>query len=338
MSYVQILKNPEYDFLRNNPHLGNKICLLGVGGSIAYGTNIPDKSDVDIRGVAVNSPTELLGLSSFDNFVEEATDTTVYSLNKIFKLLLNCNPNTVELLGLKPEHYLYVDDIGQEILDNKHLFLSQRAIYSFGGYATAQTQRLKNNLSRYQFSQSEKELHIFKTIQHAMSDLNSRYQEYGADEIKLYIAEAIDPEMDTEIFMDINLKHYPLRDYKSLWSEMNNIVKDYAKLGKRNKKKTIEKLAKHAMHLIRLYMMCIDILTKREIVTYREEEHELLMAIRNEEFMEDGAPNKEFWDLLEEYQTKFEEAINVTTLPEKPDYNAVESLLIQLNQKALERG
>lgn len=35
--------------------------------------------------------------------------------------------------------------------------------------------------------------------------------------------------------MDVNLSHYPLRDYKGMWSEMNNIVKDYAKIGKRNK-------------------------------------------------------------------------------------------------------
>lgn len=49
--------------------------------------------------------------------------------------------------------------------------------------------------------------------------------------------------------MDINLKHYPLRDYKSMWSEMNNIVKDYSKIGKRNKHAIEhEKLGKHMMH------------------------------------------------------------------------------------------
>ena len=78
--------------------------------------------------------------------------------------------------------------------------------------------------------------------------------------------------MDTEIYMDVTLSHYPLRDYKSMWSEMNNIVKDYAKIGKRNKN-AIEhgKLAKHMMHLIRLYLMVIDILEKKEIITYRNQ-------------------------------------------------------------------
>lgn len=42
--------------------------------------------------------------------------------------------------------------------------------------------------------------------------------------------------MDTEIYMDVTLSHYPLRDYKSMWSEMNNIVKDYAKCQNRKTK------------------------------------------------------------------------------------------------------
>lgn len=53
-------------------------------------------------------------------------------------------------------------------------------------------------------------------------------------QIKLYIDKSDREEYETEIFMDINFKHYPLRDYKSMWSEMNCVVKDYAKIGKRN--------------------------------------------------------------------------------------------------------
>ena len=41
---------PDYDFLRNNEHLGSNIILLGLGGSYSYGMSIEGKSDVDIRG------------------------------------------------------------------------------------------------------------------------------------------------------------------------------------------------------------------------------------------------------------------------------------------------
>lgn len=40
-----------------------------------------------------------------------------------------------------------------------------------------------------------------------------------------------------------------------------------------------DKLGKHMAHLIRLYMMCIDILEKEEIITCRDKEHDLLMSI-----------------------------------------------------------
>ena len=41
----------EYDFIRTNEHLGNRVILLGLGGSHSYGTNNAD-SDLDIRGCA----------------------------------------------------------------------------------------------------------------------------------------------------------------------------------------------------------------------------------------------------------------------------------------------
>ena len=147
MSYQEILKQPEYSFLKENPHLGNNICLLGMGGSIAYGTNLPT-SDVDIRGIAVNTKADLLGMSNFEQVLDSPTDTCIYSMNKIFKLLLNCNPNCIELLGLKPEHYLFVDAIGQLILDNRKLFLSKIAIHSFGGYSQSQLRRMCNKTAR----------------------------------------------------------------------------------------------------------------------------------------------------------------------------------------------
>lgn len=41
--------------------------------------------------------------------------------------------------------------------------------------------------------------------------------------------------METEIYMDLSLKHYPLRDYRSMWNEMNSIVRDHDKLGRNGK-------------------------------------------------------------------------------------------------------
>lgn len=331
--YKELLSSPSYDFLRINKHLGNNIILLGLGGSHAYGTSTPE-SDLDIRGVALNRKEEILTNQNFEQFVNEETDTTIYSFNKIVTLLSNCNPNTIEILGLKPEHYLYLSPIGQELIDNSHLFLSKKAVHSFGGYANQQLRRLENKSNRL-VGQSQNEEHIYKTIEHASYDFKSRYFEMPDDGIKLYIDKAIQEGYETEIFMDINLKHYPLRDYKGMWSEMQSIVKAYGKIGKRNEK-AIEhnKLGKHMMHLIRLYMMCIDILENKEITTYREKEHDLLMDIRNGKYLDDNKqPIKEFYEMVNEYEKKLDYAKNNTALLPNPDYKAINEFVMNVNER-----
>lgn len=138
-----ILKRPEYNFIKENNHLGDNIVLLAYGGSIAYGTNI-ETSDTDIRGIAINSADEILLGRDFEQVEDKATDTKIYSFNKMIKLLSSANPNIIEILGCKPEHYLKITDIGQLILDNKDIFLSKVVVHSFGGYAHSQLRKLDN--------------------------------------------------------------------------------------------------------------------------------------------------------------------------------------------------
>lgn len=329
------LQSDEYEFLRNNEHLGNNIIILTLGGSHAYGTN-NENSDLDIRGCALNTKREILTNENFEQFVNEETDTTIYSFNKLVSLLINTNPNTIEMLGNKPEHYFHVSTIGKELLDNRKLFLSKRAVHSFGGYANQQLRRLDNKAARL-VGQSDNERHILKTIEHASYDFIRKYFDMPDDSIKLYVDKAIQEGYDTEIFMDVNLKHYPLRDYKAMWSEMQNIVKAYSKIGKRNEK-AIEhnKLGKHMMHLIRLYMMCLDILEKEQIITYREKEHELLMDIRNGKYLDGNRqPIQEFFDMVDEYEKRLDYAKENTSLPANPNYKKINEFVASVNERVV---
>lgn len=332
--FKAVLKTPEYDFLKTNPHLGNNIILLGLGGSHAYGTNV-EGSDIDIRGIALNSKSDILGSSNFEQVVNEATDTTIYSLRKIVSLLSSCNPNTIEILGLKPEHYLYLSPIGQELLDNKKLFLTKRAVQSFGGYAFAQLRRLDNKAART-LEQAEREQHILNSITTASYVWPDKYDCFkDGDFVNLYLDDSDLDDMDKEIFMDIHLTHYPLRDYKSMWSDMKNIVSEYGKIGHRNKNAIAnDKLGKHMMHLVRLYLMCLDILEKEEINTFRDKDHDFLMEIRNGKFLDkDSHPVPEFYEMVSEYENRLKYAAENSSLPDKPDYDAINEFLMSVNER-----
>lgn len=334
-NFRELIKSPEYNFLRENPHLGDKIILLTLGGSHAYGTN-NENSDIDIRGCSLNSKSDLIGMSHFEQVIDERTDTTIYSFNKLIGLLLNANPNTIEMLGCQEEHYFLITPIGQELLDNRKMFLSKRAANSFGGYANQQLRRLQNALARDAYPQEEKEKHILNSIKFAMADFSERYQSFDEGSINLYVDKSEKTDKETEIFMDVNLSHFPLRDYKSMWSEMNNIVKDYEKLNSRNSKKDDAHLNKHAMHLIRLYLMCLDIFEKEEIVTYRGNDLDLLMDIRRGEFQKpDGTFRTEFFDMVTEYENKLSYAIQNTSLPDSPEFKKVQEFVMSVNERVI---
>lgn len=331
MSVKELLKSKEYDFLRNDPNLGDNVILLGYGGSYAYGTNNED-SDVDIRGIATNSSRNILTGRDFEQVVDVPTDTTIYSFDKIVKLLCSCNPNTVEILGLKPEHYFLLTDAGKKLIDNRQLFLSKRAVYSFGGYAASQLRRLENFTAR-NTSQSQLEKHILKSIEHASVDFKSRYFDMPEDSIKLYIDKSPRDDYDTEIFCDVTLRHYPLRDHKGMLNDMGTIIHQYAKMGKRNSKAFQKnKIAKHSMHLVRLYLMAFDILEKGEINTYREKDHDFLMDIRNGKYLDDNQqPTKEFYEIVDELEAKLDKLKDTTDLPDTPDMNKVMDLVEEVN-------
>lgn len=327
------LNSTEYDFLRNDKNLGNNIILLGLGGSHAYGMD-KEGSDLDVRGIALNPKEEILLGTDFEQVVDVDTDTTVYSFNKMLTLLAKLNPNTCELLGLEDWQYLKLSPIAKELLDNKKMFLSKLCIHTFGNYAGSQLRRMENKAARL-VGQAQNEAYILKSINNAKYDFKNRYYPHNESDVELYIDKAVQEGYDSEIFMNVNLQHYPLRDWAGMWNEMKAIVSSYNKIGKRNEKAiSHDKLGKHMAHLIRLYMMCIDILEREEIITYRTDEHDLLMSIRNGEYLDENRqPTTSFYDLLNEYEKRFDYAKNNTSLPDVPDYKRINEFKMYVNER-----
>lgn len=392
-----LLESSEYDFLKRNKYLGDNIILLALGGSRAYGTNLPE-SDIDVRGIAINPSKQIFSLEDdFEQVVETNTDTTIYSLNKMTKLLLSCNPNTIEILGCRPEDYLYITPYGQKILDNKQNFLSVKAIDTFGGYARAQYNRLEHALLGNGRNDEKKLDMLLHSLQCALDAFNIKHQGSKSN-IKLKILsldkykdvvkqqyEKLKNELNNKLNEDLaNIKNnqslnnqekaskiqsltdlfrnnmerleenylynldnannnvndrivitgefinYPVGELQVLLREFHKIKSEYGNINKRNTKKDEIHMAKHMMHLLRLYKMGTKLNTDMEIHTHWDgKDQEMLMDVRLGKYITgDGMRVRpEFYDLLKEVQDEYDYSVKHTILPKEPNYEAINTML-----------
>ena len=145
------------------------VILQGIVGSTAYGLATP-RSDIDRLGVYMEPLRAVVGLSGskkVDNsVVTNDPDLTLHEIGKFCRLALAGNPTVSELLWL-PEYDMLSPE-GAVLVQNRHLFLSQKIRQTYGGYAIQQLKRLKD---RGDFS----------------SDLKKRTQKHGRHCYRLII-------------------------------------------------------------------------------------------------------------------------------------------------------
>ncbi len=325
----ELINTDRYDFLRKHKNLGGNILILTVAGSHAYGTSVGG-SDIDLRGVAVETQRDVLGLSSFEQFEEWETDTVVYGLKKFVGLCLECNPNMMELLGTREDQCPILTDEGRLLRQKAGLFLSKRAIQSFGNYAAAQLHRLQNALARGVEDQIQAEEHILNRVQAQMEHLAKGFRDLSGGKMRLYLDRSDKPNLDAEIFMDVELSHFPLRDFKTIYHGLSSVVRDYSAINHRNNKRDMPHLFKHAMHLLRLLATGADILAGKGVVTYRADEQELFLSIRQGKLS-----FEEIFEQVDVFEKRFRQAAVQTALPEQPNTEAVEDLLMEIYRKRL---
>lgn len=226
----------------------------------------------------------------------------------------------------------------REFISLKDAFLSRRCIKSFGGYATSQLCRLSNKAAR-EISQLERENHVLDSIKYAEDDAKTNLAYLKDGSLKLYTDKAVTPSVEYEIFIDCDVKHYPLRDFCTYINTYHAVVRDYDKIGetKRNRRAMAHnKLDKHTTHLIRLYYMVFDILENHEVVTYREKEHDFLVKLRNGLYIdENNQPKPELFELVDQLEDKLQKLSRTTSLPEEPDYDRINRWLASVNERII---
>lgn len=274
-----------------------------VIGSQAYGLDTAT-SDLDTCGVCIPPRRYLLGLSSFEQHVAHGTarDVVIYSLVKFTRLALACNPNTIEALYVEPRHVLHCDAYGERLRATRHLFLTRQAGQTFSGYAISQLRRLERH-------------HRWLV---APPDHQPTQEEFGgreADERYKF------PDHDAERAYRSALKHW--NQYQTWRRERNP---ERAALEARYGYDT-----KHAMHLLRLLRMGIEILETGEVHVYRPD-RDWLLAVR------DGLLTYgELLALAAEYERRLAALQAASPLPERPDGARVEELVVTLQTEWLTR-
>ena len=128
---------------------GGRLLGLGYAGSISHNTHVPSRDpasidDVDLLGVLLPGPRDLLGLDRWEHAVlqEDELDVTVFALAKLVRLLLGGNPNVMPLLWLRPEHYLVRTEAFDRLLALRDAFSSRRAHATYASYARSQLRDL----------------------------------------------------------------------------------------------------------------------------------------------------------------------------------------------------
>ena len=139
----KVITHSDYQFLNSTPSLGDNIILLTIAGSYSYGLN-NDSSDIDVRGCFLNSKRQILTGLSEEKFIDDATDTVLYNLNKMIAMLIGGSPNILEMLATPPECIIKKSSIGQELINMRTSFLSKNIIAPFRGYACSQKNKIEN--------------------------------------------------------------------------------------------------------------------------------------------------------------------------------------------------
>lgn len=124
--------------------------LVCKRGSEAHNTYVPplDPNGVDDRDVlvvAVPPMDNYVGLKQWEltEGINDVWDVVAYEVRKFVRLLCKQNPNVLAALWLRPEDYYVVGPLGQELLQNRHMFRAKVPFFaSTIGYARGQFHRM----------------------------------------------------------------------------------------------------------------------------------------------------------------------------------------------------
>lgn len=309
----QLLKNEEL-LLKV---LTENTILKVITGSTLYGLN-RETSDIDEKSVVI-LPKELYFQmdKEFETKTFHSPDTEFHTLKKFMNLANTQNPTILEML-YAPDSFVVKDTKYSQILrDNRELFLSLNCFNSFGGYAREQLMRIKSGLNKV--TMEDKNEHLEFTINRLLESFPDKYNEAQPNAFQLLNVSMND---DGKQSLDVSI-HYDKISIQQLYgmvSEVSNTTRTYNKVNNRNKKPA-DKLEKHAMHLIRLLKMGVEVLLNGYLEVNRSKDREFLLNVRDGKYTWD-----EIFEIVANLNEDLKQAKEKTFLPKETDYQKIHTL------------
>ncbi len=141
--------------------LSDNTIFLTLHGSQCYGLN-NELSDTDVKGISIpplavennlfhrfdqseNNIDVETKFSSYKNPKNPKFESVIYSLRKFMQLAANVNPNIVELIYTDPQDHLVCTPTMNRLMENRDLFLSSKAKFTFAGYSFAQAAKIERH-------------------------------------------------------------------------------------------------------------------------------------------------------------------------------------------------
>lgn len=305
-------------------------------GSHLYGLNRPE-SDEDYMGVFMPTADDMLGLkkveevdSSTKSSSEERRNTAgdvddkSYSLHKFMHLLLQNNPNIVEVLFATPENILIDSPEFQELRENAEKIVSYKVFHTFTGYAFSQKKKLTVKAERYGSLVEGVKLFEDTFSKERLSDPRVAIDETEADTLNKKLKYYKGHKGNTESFhKGMSVKMI----YEKLVEERDNY-------GWRVKTDTFDKLGydvKFGYHLVRILAEGYELLTTGKLTypiggTARED----ILRVREGE-----VELAELYELYDKWDTLCKEAKGPLRI--KPDFNWAHRWTVDATLDSLKR-
>lgn len=142
--------------------LKDHVIFKCVVGSRAYGL-VEESSDTDIRGIYLPPARMHWSLWGVPGQLEDKrTDEVYWEIEKFMKLALKANPNILECLYTPL--VLYADEVAEELLEIRDIFISELVYQTYNRYVMSQFKKLEKRREKTGEIKPKHAMHLVRLL------------------------------------------------------------------------------------------------------------------------------------------------------------------------------